>query len=58
MKDPTHIHEPSHTYCRIKKVYGSVATVYVDEFPISILWGKKEYSDTMIVNVRDLKPIK
>lgn len=53
----THIHGPSHQPCCIKRVYGSIATVYVDEYPISITWGKEEWHDTIIVKVEDLKPI-
>ena len=54
----THTHTPSHQPCRIKKVYGSIATVYVDEYPISITWGKEEWHDTIIVKLSDLTPIK
>jgi hypothetical protein len=53
----THIHKPSNQKCRIKKVYGSIATVYVEPYPICIMWGKAEYSDTIIVKVEDLEII-
>jgi len=55
--DFTHIHIPSNTKCRIKKIYGDIATVFVDIYPISITWGKVEYHDTIIVKVADLKLI-
>lgn len=54
----THIHGPSHQPCCIKKVYGSIATVYVEEYPISSTWGKEEWHDTIIVKLSDLTPIK
>ena len=53
----THIHGPSHQPCCIKKIYGSIATVYVDEYPISIMWGKQEYANTIIVKLDDLKEL-
>jgi hypothetical protein len=57
MKDATHIHIPSGQSVRIKKVYGDVATCYVEPYPISITWGKEEYSDSIIVKTQDLKLI-
>ena len=54
----THIHVPSGQPCCIKKVYGPIATVYVEEYPISITWGKEEWHDTIIVKLSDLTPIK
>ena len=54
----THIHSPSLQPCCIKRVYGSIATVYVDEYPISMTWGKEEWHDVIIVKLSDLTPIK
>jgi len=56
-RDFTHIHIPSRQICRIKKIYGTIATAYVEPYPISIVWGKQEYSDTIIVKLSDLIPI-
>ena len=58
MIDATHIHMPSGQDVKIKKVYNSIATCFVDPYPISIMWGKEEYANTIIVKVEDLTPIK
>ena len=57
MSNASYIHIPSGRICRLKKNYGYVSTVFVEPFPISIMWGKEEYSDTIIVKTADLKPI-
>jgi len=57
MNNATHIHVPSRQRGRVKKIYGSIATFFVDPYPISITWGKEEWHDTIIVKVEDLKPI-
>jgi hypothetical protein len=53
---PTHVHILSGQKVRIKKIYGNVATCYVEPYPISIVWGKEEYSDTIICNLKNLIP--
>ena len=44
-------------YRHIKKVYNSIATCFVDPYPISIMWGKQEYANTIIVKLDDLKEL-
>lgn len=53
----THIHVPSGREVKIKKVYDSIVTCFVDPYPISIMWGKEEYANTIIVKLDDLKEI-
>lgn len=57
MKDATHIHKPSKQEVTIKKIYGSVATCFVEPYPICVTWGKKEYCNTIICKIEDLIPI-
>lgn len=57
MTDATHIHTPSRRKVKIKKVYDSIAVCLVDPYPISIMWGKEEYANTIIVKLDDLKEI-
>jgi hypothetical protein len=57
MTDATHIHMPSRQEVKIKKAYDSIAVCFVDPYPISLMWGKEEYSNTIIVKINDLKPI-
>ena len=57
MTDATHIHMPSRRDVKIKKVYNSIATCFVDPYPISIMWGKQEYANTIIVKLDDLKEL-
>ena len=57
MTGATHIHIPSKQEVKIKKVYGSIVTCFVDPYPISITWGKEEYANTIIVKLDDLKEI-
>lgn len=52
----TYIHTPSGLKVRIKRIYGSIATCYVDPYPISIIWGQEEYSNTIICKIKDLIP--
>ena len=53
----THIHKPTNTECSIKKIYDTIATVYVEPYPICIVWGKEEYHNTIIVKLSDLEII-
>ena len=57
MIDATHIHMPAGQDVKIKKVYNSIATCFVDPYPISIKWGKQEYANTIIVELDDLKEL-
>lgn len=56
MNDFTHIHTPSGRLCRVKKIYGDIAVVYVEPYPIQ-WWGKTDYYNTIIVKVNELQVI-
>jgi hypothetical protein len=53
----THVHLPSKQKVKLKKDYGSISVIYVEPYPISIVWGKKEYCNTIICKNEDLIPI-
>ena len=57
MTGVTHIHIPSGREVKIKKLYDSIAVCLVDPYPISIMWGKQEYANTIIVKLDDLKEL-
>lgn len=57
--DFTHIHRLTGEKLRIKKLYGSVASCYVETpFAYSQVWGKEEFTDTIVCNTDNLIPIK
>lgn len=57
--DWTHTHRLTGEKLRIKKLYGSVASCYVEvPFVYSQMWGKEEFTDTIICSIDNLIPIK
>ena len=54
----THVHRLTGVRLTIKKIYGNVASCYI-ETPIAYgeVWGKKQYYDVVVCSLDNLMPI-